>query len=183
MTKPVIQIRKQPKSYKIDPKKLAKAPQSILPYLFVNIFYYEEEYEYFYLIKPYLDIPEETKSLEEIQQEFHEKIDELIEQTKRNFYASNLTAERKYNDFCDRQDSAFEYMQKNGRPPIRYTIDYSKVYLNSGSSNEIITALNPENVVGYYEITQGFLLGVKQKPSKLVRFFMKKLLNWRYKDA
>ena len=181
MTKKVLKIKRYPKEYKFDIEKL-KEKLGEVAYLY-KVISISEDFEYFNDVKHLLIIPEESKSIEEIQQEFHDKIDELIEQTKKNFYASNLTAERTYHDFCNRQNSAFDYMQKNGRAPTLYGIDYSKVYLNSSSSNEIITTLNPGNVVGYYEITPGFLLVVKQKPSKLVRFFMKTLLNWRYKDA
>ena len=64
--------------YKLNPNKLKGAPQIILPY-FVGAFYYTEDFEYFDVIKPYLDTPEPSKSLEEIQKELEEKIDDLTE--------------------------------------------------------------------------------------------------------
>ncbi len=70
--------------YKLNPNKLKGAPQSILPY-FVGAFYYTEDFEYFDVIKPYLDIPEKPKTLEEIPQEFDEKIDKQIEDVEYKF--------------------------------------------------------------------------------------------------
>ena len=86
MTKPIFKIRQAPKAYKLDPEKLKGASQSILPYLFGSNLHYSEDFEYFDKIKPYLDIPEKPKTLDEIQQELDEKIDELIENTKNEFY-------------------------------------------------------------------------------------------------
>ena len=59
--------------YKLNPKKLVGAPQGILPFI-CGAFYYTEDFEYFDVIKPYLDIPEPHKSLEQIQQELEEKV-------------------------------------------------------------------------------------------------------------
>ena len=81
------------RGYKLNPNKLKEASQSILPFV-CGAFYYTEDYEYFDVIKPYLDIPEPRKSLEEIKQELDEKFEKLIVRTKRNFYASKLTTER-----------------------------------------------------------------------------------------
>jgi len=91
MTEPTLKIG--PSGYKLNPEKLKRAPQSVLPYI-LGCFYFTEDYEYFDVIKPYLDIPEPRKSLEEIKQELDEKFEKLIERTKRNFYASKLTTER-----------------------------------------------------------------------------------------
>ena len=107
-----------PSGYKLNPTKLKGASQSILPYLFSS-FYFTEEFEYFDVIKPYLDIPEEPKTLDEISQEFDEKIDELIEKTKRNFYGSKLTAERNYEYKFDKIFDNFEYAKKNGKFPLK----------------------------------------------------------------
>lgn len=74
MTKPIFKIRQAPKAYKLDPEKLKGASQSILPYLFGSNLHYSEDYEYFDKIKPYLDIPEPRKSIEELSKEEYNNI-------------------------------------------------------------------------------------------------------------
>ncbi len=176
--------------YKLNPKKLQKAPQGILPYV-CGAFYYTEDYEYFYVIKPYLDIPEQPKTLDEIQQEFDEKIDKLIEQTKRNFYAYKLTAERKYEDKFDRIFDNFEYAKEHGQFPLKYTIGtLSGSYLvSSGSGDLNWTAPNfvvkqGSNHKGYYTIgnQRYFRYYMLNKPNFVSRFFMDKLLGFKWID-
>lgn len=107
----------EPIGYKLNPKKLKKAPQYITPYLFLGAFYYTEDYEYFDVIKPYLDIPEKPKSIEELSQELNEKIDKLITKTKNNFYASKTFAESRYEKKFDKIFDNFEYAKKTGAFP------------------------------------------------------------------
>ena len=111
-----------PSGYKLDPKKLAKAPQHITPYLFLGAFYYNEDYEYFDKIKPYLDIPEKPKTLDEIQQEFDEKIDELIENTRNKFYKFKYISEKLYDTKFDRIIENFEYARDKGHFPLKLTL-------------------------------------------------------------
>jgi hypothetical protein len=59
MTEPTLKIGTT--GYKLNPEKLVGAPQNVLPYI-LGCFYFKEEYEYFDVIKDYLDIPEEPKS-------------------------------------------------------------------------------------------------------------------------
>lgn len=86
--------------YKLNPEKLASARRELLPYLF-SCFYFTEEFEYFDLVKPYLDIPEPPKTLDEISQELDEKIDALIKTTKEKFECSNYFAGKRYNEKFD----------------------------------------------------------------------------------
>lgn len=81
------------KYYPVSMKKLEQASMREVAYLIppMNI---GEDYEYFDKVKHLLDIPEPRNSLEEIKQELDEKFEKLIVRTKRNFYASKLTAER-----------------------------------------------------------------------------------------
>jgi hypothetical protein len=81
--------------YKLNPVKLTGASQSILPFV-CGAFYYTEDYEYFDVIKPYLDFPEESKTLEEISQELEEKIDKRIERVKEQFNKLGYTQEYQY---------------------------------------------------------------------------------------
>lgn len=130
-------IIKKHRCYKIDPKKLAKAPSHITPYLFLGAFLYDEEYEYFDLIKPYLDIPEPPKSIEDIQKEFNDKIDQLITKTKNQFAVSQSSADYRFKQFCDHQDYVFNHLKTYGRPPTLYGI-------SSANCGDILVSLNGE---------------------------------------
>jgi hypothetical protein len=184
MTKPVIRIRKKPEAYKLDPEKLKGASQSILPYLFSS-FYFTEEFEYFDKIKQYLDIPEKPKTLDEITQEFDEKIDKLIEKTKRNFYASKLTAERNYEYKFDRISDNFEYAKENGNFPQKLKLTYGTGLSVSAGSYETSFIIKQGNKhEGYYTIgNQRYLkYYMPDKPNFMVRFFMNKLLGFKWID-
>ena len=167
--------------YKLNLNKLKGAPQSILPY-FVGAFYYTEDFEYFDVIKPYLDIPEKPKTLEEISQEHDENFDELIERTKKKFYGYKLTAERKYERKFDKIFDDFESAKKYGIFPsnvftyLTYT-EGNNITLSGNnitfSGNKI--TLSAETGVGFYEV------GIKEKPTAVSRFFMK-LLGLRWVD-
>lgn len=52
MTEPTLKIGTI--GYKLNPEKLKGASSSILPYV-LGCFYFQEEYEYFDVIKPYND--------------------------------------------------------------------------------------------------------------------------------
>ena len=172
-----------PTGYKLNPDKLKGAPQSILPYL-LSSFYFTEEFEYFDLVKPYLDIPEPPKTLEEISQEFDEKIDELIETTKWKFAYSKEGAEKRYNKKFDKIFNNFEYAKRNGCF-LQYlsftTSDNVSIgngivpnsYLTVGSggakwtSNFVIKTNG--NDVGYWEIQPNIQVYRKTKPNWLVK--------------
>ena len=172
-----------PSGYKLDPKKLAKAPQSILPYL-LGFIYFHENYEYFDIIKPYLDIPEKPKTLDEITQEFDEKIDELIEKTKRNFYASKLTAERNYEYKFDKISDNFEFAVKNGNFPPKLKLTYNGNGLSAGSFETSFVIKQGNKHEGYYTFGNGRYIKyyMPDKPNRLVRFFMKTCLALRWVD-
>ncbi len=169
--------------YKLNPKKLKKAPQYITPYLFLGAFYYTEDFEYFDVIKPYLDIPEPRKSLEEISQECEEKFDRLIERTKEKFNNSyNWNCKlRRYNEFCEKQDADFEYAKKNGQFPQKSILTYStSLGTNNFTSGFIIKQGNHE---GYYTIGNGYLrFYMPYKPNAITRWFMNKCLSIRWVD-
>ncbi len=172
--------------YKLNLNKLKGAPQSILPY-FVGAFYYTEDFEYFDVIKPYLDIPEKPKTLEEISQEFDAKIDKLIERTKNNFYKSKYIAETLYDTKFNRIIENFEYAKEHGQFPVTLTVgtslDYSKLTATGGNitSNFVIKEGGKE--VGYYTFGSGYFRYYKRdKPNSVVRFCMNKLLDFRWVD-
>jgi|APGre2960657373_1045057.scaffolds.fasta_scaffold63495_3 hypothetical protein len=172
--------------YKLNPKKLVGAPQSILPFI-CGAFYYTEEFEYFDVIKPYLDIPEPRKSLEEIQQELDEKIEKLIEKTHLEYRIGHnwLYKKKRYEEFCKKQDEDFEYARENGFFPLKYTLDYSKISVFGDGSNItssfVIKQGNKHE--GYYTIGNGYLrFYMPYKPNAITRWFMDKCLSIRWVD-
>ena len=172
-----------PSGYKLDPNKLKEAPRQILPYLF-SCFYFTEEFEYFDVIKPYLDIPEQPKTLDEITQEFDEKIDELIEKTKRNFYASKLTAERNYEYKFDRINDNFEYAKEHGEFRPKLKLSYTATGLSAGSYETSFVIKQGNKHEGYYTFGNGryFKYYMPTKPNVIARFFMKTCLALRWVD-
>ena len=169
--------------YKLNPDKLKDAPRQILPYLFRN-FYYTEEFEYFDLVKPYLDIPEPPKTLEQISQELDEKIDVLIARTKEKFDCSQYFAGKRYNEKFDRIIQDFEYAKEHGSFPQKFTLDYSK-FVATGCSVESSFVIKQGNKhEGYY--TNGNRRYLKyympDKPNMIVRFFMRTCLGFYWVD-
>ena len=168
--------------YKLNPKKLKKAPQYITPYLFLGAFYYTENYEYFDVIKPYLDIPEPPKSLEEISQECEEKFDKHIESIKHKFAELKCHQEYYYNQRFDRIIEDFEYAKKNGQFPQKSILTYStSLGTNNFTSGFIIKQGNKHK--GYYTIGNGYLrFYMPTKPNAITRWFMNKCLSIRWVD-
>jgi hypothetical protein len=162
--------------YKLNPKKLKGAPQSILPYV-VGAFYYTENFEYF------LDIPEKPKTLEEIQQECEEKFDKHIESIKDKFAELKCHQEYLYNQKFNRIIENFEYARKNGKFPEKYILTYSdKLGVNNFTSSLVIKSGGKE--VGFYTFGNGYLkYFMDKKPTMIVRFFMNKLLGFRWVDV
>jgi hypothetical protein len=169
--------------YKLNPNKLVGASSSILPYV-VGAFYYTEDFEYFDVIKPYLEIPEKPKSLEEIQQELDEKIDKQIEDVEYKFAQLKCYQEYQYNQKFNRIIENFEYARKNGRPREKFTLVMINDSLSVNtyiSSNFVIKEGGEE--VGYYTFGSGYLrYCMNKKPNFIVRFCMDKLLGFRWVD-
>jgi hypothetical protein len=167
--------------YKLNPNKLKGAPQSILPYV-VGAFYYTEDFEYFDVIKPYLDIPEPPKSLEEISQECEEKFDKHIESIKHKFAELKCHQEYYYNRKFDRIIEDFEYAKKNGQFLQKSILTYStSLGTNNIASSFIIKQGNKHE--GYYTIGNGYLrFYMPYKPNAITRWFMNKCLSIRWVD-
>ncbi len=173
----------EPTGYKLNPEKLASARRELLPYLFRN-FYYTEEFEYFDLVKPYLDIPEPPKTLEQISQELDEKIDALIKTTKEKFECSNYFAEKRYNTKFDRIIQDFEYAKEHGSFMPKLTLG-SGIGLSVGSYAETSFVIKQGNKHdGYYTIgNQRYLrYYMPDKPNFVSRFCMDKLLGFKWVD-
>ena len=142
-----------------------------------------ETNENFDEVKHLLIVPEKPKTLDEIQQEFDEKIDELIEKTKRNFYSYKLTAERKYENKFDRISDNFEYAKKNGefRPKLTFS---SGIGLSAGSYETSFVIKQGNKHEGYYTFGNGRTIKyyMPTKPNMIARFFMKTFLSLRWVD-
>ena len=188
MTEPTLKIG--PSGYKLNPEKLVGAPQNVLPYI-LGCFYFKEEYEYFDIVKDYLDIPEEPKSLDEISQELDEKFEKLIEQYKRNSYASKLTGQFNYELNFNRIIEKFEYARENGSfPKVTFissgTLDYSKLSVNIGSniSSPCFMVKHGSSHQGYYTIGDDgyYRFYMEKKPNAFFRFFVYKLMGFRWVD-
>ena len=171
-----------PTGYKLNPVKLAGASYNILPYL-LGACYYTEEFEYFDLVKPYLDIPEPPKTLEEITQEFDEKIDKLIETTKEKFECSKYFAEKRYNTKFDGIIRNFEYAKEHGQFPY-LNLAYTTTGLSAGSYETSFVLKQGSNHKGYYTFgnQRYFRYYMPDKPTAIVRFFMRTCLGFYWVD-
>ena len=173
--------------YKLNPKKLVGAPQGILPFI-CGAFYYTEDYEYFDVIKPYLNVPEPHKSLEQIQQELEEKFEKLIEKTHLEYRIGHnwLYKKKRYEEFCKKQDKDFEYARENGffPPKLTGTLDYSKLIATGSDISTSFVIKQGGNEVGYYTFgnRKYFKYYMPEKPNFLIRFCMDKLLGFKWID-
>jgi len=183
MTKPIGY-----RGYKLNPNKLKGAPQSILPYV-VGAFYYTEDFEYFDIIKPYLDIPEPPKSLEEIQQELDEKFDKRIERVKEKFNQLGDTQEYRYNQKFNRIIDNLEYARKNGffLPTLTVGAPDGSYLVSNGISSSFVphtyVIKQGNNHEGYYTFGTGFVrFYMTTKPNAITRWFMKNCLSFIWVD-
>lgn len=140
--------------------------------------------ENFDKVKHLLIIPEQPKTLDEIKEEFDEKIDALIKTTKEKFECSNYFAGKRYNEKFDRIIQDFEYAKDHGSFPQKFTLDYSK-FVVTGSSVESSFVIKQGNKhEGYY--TNGNRRYLKyympDKPNVIVRFFMRTCLGFYWVD-
>ena len=175
----------EPTGYKLNPKKLVGASSSVLPYL-IGAFYYNEDYEYFDVIKPYLDIPEKPKTLEEIKQELDEKFEELLVKIKRKSDVSKQIAESNYENKFDMISYNFEYAVKSGHFPVQrlFGIDYSNLSVNNAITVTSNFVAKPNAFgVGYWEIDPNIQVYRKTKPNRIVRYFSRLLLDFHWKDV
>ena len=188
MTEPTLKIGTT--GYKLNPEKLVGAPQSVLPYI-LGCFYFKEEYEYFDVIKDYLDIPHEPKTLEQIEEELNEKFEKLIVGTKAKFEYSGDFAERNYDWNFGRIIGNFEYARENGSfPKVTFissgTLDYSKLSVNSEVkfSSPSFVVKHGSSHQGYYTIGDDgyYKFYMEKKPNAFFRFFVYKLMGFRWVD-
>ena len=143
-----------------------------------------ETIENFDEVRHLLIIPEKPKTLDEIQQEFEEKIDELIERTKEKFECSKYFAGKRYNQKFDKINENFEYAKEHGHFMPKLTLG-SGIGLSVGSYVETSFVIKQGNKhEGYYTIgNQRYLrYYMPTKPNVIVRFFMKTCLGFVWID-
>jgi len=170
------------KWYDVDTAKLTsiKDVEAVFSAIGLRV---SETNENFDKVKHLLIIPEKPKTLDEITQEFDEKIDNLIEKTKRNFYASKLTAERNYEYKFDRINDNFEYAKEHGQFPY-LNLAYTTTGLSAGSYETSFVLKQGSNHKGYYTFgnRRYFKIYMPDKPNMIVKFFMKTCLGLVWVD-
>jgi hypothetical protein len=177
----------------VDKIKTLKDVKNVLDSIrFVGCYDPDDPNDENYYLSEYFTIPQEPeeltflaprRSIEEITQEFDEKIDELLVKTKRKFDVSKQTAEYHYNaKFAGIFDN-FEYAKKNGefRPKLTFS---SGIGLSAGSYETSFVIKQGNNHEGYYTFGNGryFKYYMATKPNMIARFFMKQLLGFRWID-
>ena len=134
---------------------------------------------------------EQLQTLDEISKELDEKFEKLIEQTKRNFYASKLTGERNYDWNFGRIIGNFEYARENGSfPKVTFissgALDYSKLSVNSEVkfSSPCFMVKHGSSHQGYYTIGDDgyYKFYMEKKPNIVFRWFVYKLMGFRWVD-
>ena len=143
-----------------------------------------ETNENFDKVKHLLIIPEQPKTLDEIQQEFDEKIDAQIEKFKLCSGWSKQNAEERYNRKFDGIIKNFEYAKEHGKFPY-LKIAYTTTGLSAGSYTETSFVIKQGNThKGYYTIgnQRYFRYYMPDKPNMIVRFFMKTCLGFYWVD-
>ena len=146
---------------------------------------YEVAKEYFTI--PYV-APELTgfklprQSLEEISQECEDKFDKHIESIKHKFAELKCHQEYQFSKKITKIIEDIEYARKNGSFPAK--LDYSKLTATGGNITSSFVIKEGGKEVGYYTFGSGYFRYYKRdKPSAIVRFFMKTLLDFRWMDV
>jgi len=151
-----------------------------------------EENEQYELIKEYFTIPNEPqeltgfklprKSLEEISQEFDEKIDKQIEDVEYKFAQLKYYQEYQFSKKITRIIEDIEYARKNGSFPAK--LDYSKLTATGSNITSSFVIKEGGKEVGYYTFGNGYLkYYMNKKPTVISRWFMKNCLAFTWVDT
>jgi len=152
-----------------------------------------ETHEKYELIKEYFTIPNEPqelklelprKSLEEISQEFDEKIDKQIEDVEYKFAQLKYYQEYQFSKKITRIIEDIEYAKEHGQFPVRLTVgDLCCSTLGVSSAVDWTTEFRVgKDEVGYWDIKPNIKVYLKKKPNRIVRYFTKLLLDFTWKD-
>ena len=152
-----------------------------------------EEHEQYELLKEYFAIPYETpelklelprKSLEEISQEFDEKIDKQIEDVEYKFAQLKYYQEYQFSKKITRIIEDIEYAKEHGQFPVKLTVG-DLCCSNVGISSTVDWSTEfriGKDEVGYWDIKPNIKVYLKKKPNVIVRYFTKILLDFTWKD-
>ena len=152
-----------------------------------------EGYEKYELIKEYFTLPNEPqelkfelprKSLEEISQEFDEKIDKQIEDVEYKFAQLKYHQEYHYQVKFNRILENFEYAKEHGQFPVRLTVgnlDCSTLGVSSAVDWTTEFRIGKDEV-GYWDIKPNIKVYLKKKPNRVVRYFTRLLLDFTWND-
>jgi len=179
----------QPNWYEVDVDKLSKATMKDVAHLLASL-RVSETYDYFEAVKPFLKIPEKSKTLEEIQQELDEKFEKLLATTKKEFAVSKQRAEYDFDKKFYRINENFKYIKQWGRLPY-ITLDSTvppqmngAYFVSTGSAQQWTTEFRfGKGNVGYYCIEPDVKFHMSKKPNFIVRFFMNKCLGFKWRDV
>jgi hypothetical protein len=183
----------EPLNHKLDISKIKTLTDVKNVFECMNLYSYaEEDNEQYELIKEYFTIPNEPqeltgfklprKSLEEISQEFDEKIDKQIEDVEYKFAQLKYYQEYQFSKKITRIIEDIEYARKNGSFPAK--LDYSKLTATGSNITSSFVIKSGGKEVGYYTFGNGYLrYHMDKKPTAIVRFFMNKLLDFRWVDV
>ena len=175
----------EPTGYKLDVDKIKTIEDVKNVFELLDLgFYLPEDHKNYKLFKELTIQPEEPKGIEYYQKELDKKFEEIIEQTKRNSYASKLTAERNYENKFDKIFDNFEYAVKNGFFPVQrlFGIAYSNVGVNNTITSNFVTKPNAIGV-GYWEIDPNIQVYRKTKPNWLVKNCAKIFFDFVWVDV
>ncbi len=152
-----------------------------------------EDNEQYELLKEYFTIPNEPqelklelprKSLEEISQEFDEKIDKQIEDVEYKFAQLKYYQEYQFSKKITRIIEDIEYAKKHGQFPVKLTVG-DLCCSNVGISSTVDWSTEfriGKDEVGYWDIKPNIKVYLKKKPNMIVRYFTKLLLDFTWKD-
>jgi len=152
-----------------------------------------EEHEKYELLKEYFTIPNEPqelklelprKSLEEISQEFDEKIDKQIEDVEYKFAQLKYYQEYQFSKKITKIIEDIEYAKEHGQFPVRLTIgnlDCSTLGVSSVVDWTTEYRIGKDEV-GYWDIKPNIKVYLKKKPNLIVRYFTKLLLDFTWND-
>jgi len=183
MTEPQGTLHIGSKWYDVDTTKITsiKDVEALFSSIGLKI---SETNENFDEVKHLLIIPEQPKTLDEIKQEFDEKIDNLSVTKQWKFAYYKQCAEDRYNAKFDRIIGNFEYAVKNGNFPPKLKLTYNDNGLSAGSFETSFVIKQGNKHEGYYTFGNGryFKYYMPTKPNVIARFFMKTCLALRWVD-
>ena len=184
----------EPLNHKLDVSKIKTLTDVKNVFECMNLYASaEEDNEQYELLKEYFTIPNEPqelklelprKSLEEISQEFDEKIDKQIEDVEYKFAQLKYYQEYQFSKKITRIIEDIEYAKEHGQFPVRITVgnlDCSTLGVSSAVAWNTEYRIGTDEV-GYWDIKPNIKVYLKKKPNRVVRYFTKLLLDFTWKD-